>query len=76
MNAVPPVDPAAARESAFLYRDAIREHGELLESLAISLREATFRGDDFLTIYYVKQARLVVINALEAAKALQRLAPK
>ena len=67
-------NPAAVREAMqWGYRDALREHGELLESLGISLREAAYRGDDALAKAHVMQARLVVIDAVAAVKALARL---
>lgn len=67
-------NPAAVREALqWGYRDALREHGELLESLGISLREAAYRGDDVTSRAHVMQARLVVIDAVSVAKALERL---
>ena len=67
-------NPAAVREALqWGYRDALREHGELLESLGISLREAAYRGDDVTARAHVMQARLVVIDAVSVAKALERL---
>lgn len=66
-----PLLSAAAREALqWGCRDALREHGELIESLGISIREAAFRGDDALTKMHVAQARLVVIDALDAIKKL------
>ena len=67
-------DPAAVREALqWGYRDALREHGELLESLGVSLREAAFRGSDSMAKTYVTQARLVVIDALAVVKGLEKV---
>jgi hypothetical protein len=69
-----PPNLAAVREALqWGYRDALREHGELLESLGISLREAAFRGDDVTAKAHVAQARLVVLAAIDAAKDLERV---
>ena len=67
-------DPSAVREALqWGYRDALREHGELLESLGVSLREAAYRGDDVTARAHVAQARLVVIDAVAVVKGLGRL---
>jgi hypothetical protein len=67
-------DPAAIREALqWGYRDALREHGELLESLGISLREAAFRGDDVTAKAHVMQSRAVILQAIEAVKGLSRV---
>jgi hypothetical protein len=54
-------------------RDALREQGELLESLGVSLREAAYRGDDITAKAQVAQARLVVIDAVSVVKELERV---
>lgn len=67
-------NPAAVREALqWGYRDALREHGELLESLGVSLREATYRGDDVTARVHVAQARLVVIAAVGVVKDLEKV---
>ena len=65
---------AAVREALqWGYRDALREHGELLESLGVSLREAAYRGDDVTARAHVLQARLVVIDAVGVVKDLEKV---
>lgn len=67
-------NPASVREALqWGYRDALREHGELLESLGVSLREATYRGDDLTARVHVVQARLVVIAAIDVVKDLEKV---
>ena len=67
-------NPAAVREALqWGYRDALREHGELLESLGVSLREAAYRGSDAMAKVYAAQARLVVIDAIGAVKELEKV---
>ena len=67
-------NPAAVREALqWGYRDALREHGELLESLGVSLREAAYRGDDVTARAHVLQARLVVIDAVGVVKDLEKV---
>jgi hypothetical protein len=69
-----PSNPAAVREALqWGYRDALREHGELLESLGVSLREAAWRGDDVTLRAHVVQARLVILEALDAVRKLERV---
>lgn len=69
-----PSNPAAVREALqWGYRDALQEYAGLLESFAISLREAAFRGSDAAAKTHVMQARLVVIEAVGAVKELERL---
>ena len=64
-------NPAVLREALqWGYRDALREHGELLESLGVSLREAAYRGDDVTARAHVMQARLVVIDAVAAVSGV------
>jgi hypothetical protein len=66
--------PSIARSSVG-YRDALREYGELLESLGVSIREAAFRGQDGLLRRHMEDARRVlreagaVLKDLEAAGA-------
>ena len=65
---------AAVREALqWGYRDALREHGELLESLGVSLREAAYRGDDVTARAHVLQARLVVIDAVGVVRDLEKV---
>lgn len=65
---------AAVREALqWGYRDALREHGELLESLGVSLREAAYRGSDAIAKAHVAQARLVVIASIGVVKELEKV---
>jgi hypothetical protein len=65
---------AAVREALqWGYRDALREHGELLESLGVSLREAAYRGDDVTAKTHVAQARLVVVASISVVKDLEKV---
>lgn len=67
-------NPAAVREALqWGYRDALREHGELLESLGVSLREAAYRGDDVTAKAHVAQARLVVVASIGVVKDLEKV---
>ena len=65
---------AAVREALqWGYRDALGEHGELLASLGVSLAEAAWRGDDVTLRAHVVQVRLVILEALDAVKKLERV---
>ena len=67
-------NPAAVREALkWGYRDALREHGELLESLGVSLREAAYRGSDAIAKVHVAQARLVVVASISVVKELEKV---
>ena len=70
--------PNASKKQAlnarrWLLRNAISEHGALLESLGIGIGEATWRGDDRTVATHVKQARLVVIAAIQTVNDLAAL---
>ena len=67
---------AAARREAdmFTLRDAIREHGELLESFAISMQQSAWRGHNVETAIHVKNAWRVMNAARAAVKELEALA--
>ena len=69
-----PSSPTAVREAdMWLLRDALSKYGDLLASLGVSLSEAAWRGHNSAVDVHVKQARLVVIDALDAAKKLAAL---
>jgi hypothetical protein len=53
------------------YRDALREHGELLESLGVSIHEAAFRGQDGLIRRHMEDARRVLREAGDVLKDLE-----
>ena len=55
------------------YRDALQEHGDLLASLGVSLREAAYQGRDALAGAHLREARLVVIEAIRTFKELESL---
>jgi hypothetical protein len=75
-TAAPSLAPSIARSSVG-YRDDLREYGELLESLGVSIREAAFRGQDGLVRRHMEDARRVlreagaVLKGLEAAGAIR-----
>jgi hypothetical protein len=53
------------------YYDAVGERGELLESLAISLREAAFRGQDGLIRRHMEDGRRLLREAGAVLKDLE-----
>ena len=55
------------------YRDALQEHGDLLVSLGLSLREACYQGRDTLAGAHLREARLVVIEALKTYRQLEAI---
>jgi hypothetical protein len=71
MNPPPSTEAREALKSG--YRDALRELGKLLSSLGLSAKEAAWRGSDTVAILHVREARLVIVEALAAAKHLERL---
>jgi hypothetical protein len=56
-----------------LLRCAIKEHGVLLESLGVSIAEACFRGHDTVAVVHIRQARLVLLDAIKTANDLQAI---
>jgi len=68
--------PDSARVQAalqWLYRDALQEHGDLLASMGVSLREAAYQGRDALAGAHLREARLVVIEAIKTYRELESL---
>jgi hypothetical protein len=55
------------------YRDALQEHGDLLASIGLSLRESAYQGPDALAGAHLREARVVVIEATPAFKELEEL---
>jgi hypothetical protein len=55
------------------YREALQEHGDLLASLGVSLREAAYQGRDVLAGAHIREARLVVIEAVRVFRQLESL---
>lgn len=53
------------------YRDALQQHADLLASLGVSLREAAYQGRDALAGAHLREARLVVIEAIRMFKELE-----
>ena len=79
MSATEAHDPAPARAweaRRWLLHDALQDYGDLLASLGTSLREAAFRGSDAAILIHIKQARLVLIEAISAAKELDQISPE
>jgi hypothetical protein len=69
-----PSCPAAVREARmWLLRDAMQEYSGLLESLAVSMGQAAWRGHNIETCVHARQARLVIIKAMEVVKELEAL---
>lgn len=69
-----PRDPKAVNSAlCWLLRDALGEHGNLIESLGRSISEAAYQGSDPVLAVHVRQTRLVVIDAIAAIKKLQAL---
>lgn len=74
MNAALPPPSAETRVALkWGYRDALVECGDAIASLGISIAEAASRGSDNIIALHVRQARLVVIEALAAVKDLEAL---
>jgi hypothetical protein len=66
--------PAAVRESEmWLQRQYLAECAARLESLAVSIGEACFRGSNAVAIVHTSQSRLAVISMLEVARTLESL---
>jgi hypothetical protein len=65
----PSHDARAALQWGF--RDALQEQGDLLASLALSLREAAFQGRDALAGAHLREARLIVIEAIKTFRELE-----
>jgi len=55
------------------YRDALQQHGDLLASLGVSLREAAYQGRDALAAAHLREARLVVIEAIKTYRELEAI---
>ena len=54
-------------------REALQPHGDLLASLGLSLREAAYQGRDALAGAHLREARLVLIEAIRVFKELEEL---
>jgi hypothetical protein len=57
-------------EANWLRRDFIGERASILESLAVSLREACFRGSDIEAGVHLRQIRAVVVSAISEFKEI------
>jgi|BarGraIncu00222A_1022003.scaffolds.fasta_scaffold43945_2 hypothetical protein len=69
-----PRDPTAvSRSHRALLRDALRQHGDLLESLGVSIAEAAWRESDGVLKLHIQQVRLVVIDAIAVEKELSAI---
>jgi hypothetical protein len=67
-------DPVAAiRVQQWAHRDALREFGEMMQSLGVSISEASYRGSDVIVRHHVYEARLTVMAAIQSVKALAEL---
>lgn len=53
--------------------DALYTIGEQIQSCGISITEAAFRGNEQLAGYHVKEARLMILSAIEAVKGLGKI---
>lgn len=57
-------------EANWLRRDFIGESASILESLAVSLREASFRGSDIEAGVHLRQIRAVVVATISTFKEI------
>jgi hypothetical protein len=71
LDARPSCDARAAPQWG--YRDALQAYGDLLASLGMSLREAAYQGREALAAAHLREARLVVIEAIRTFKELEEL---
>ena len=67
----PLVSQSVAEDLAWLKRDAIIQCAEILESLAISLREAAWRGSDVTIETTLLQQRETLIEAIQIHKGVE-----
>lgn len=83
-NAVPIVRSRAeiiaqmeARKEANRQREghfeALYMLGEQIQSCGVSITEAAFRGNEQIAGYHVKEARLMILAAIDAVKGLGRV---
>ena len=70
---LPTPSEEARRALRWGYRDALGECGEAIISLGVSISEAACRGTDSLIALHVRQARLVLLEAIDAIKHLDAL---
>ena len=68
--------PSAHSAVQWLYRDALIGYAELLGSLAASLGEAAWRGQDRLARAHVGDMRLVLLEAIATTKQLENINTK
>jgi len=62
--------PAIRETRQWLLRESLREYGDLLTSLGISIAEACYRGHDVTAAVHVTQAQLVLTEANAVVKEL------
>lgn len=63
----------AAKRQREGHFEALYMLGEQIQSCGVSITEAAFRGNDQLVGYHVKEARLMILSAIEAVKGLGRV---
>lgn len=64
---------AALQAERWLLRDALQEHGDLIISCGLSLREAAYQGNDQLIRLHWRNARAVLLEAHDVLKQLEAL---
>jgi hypothetical protein len=62
---------APADQAKWQARDTLREQGDLLASLGISIGEAAWRGDDMMVGKHVKEAQTILLDAIATLKKLE-----
>ena len=55
------------------YREALQEYGDLLASLGVSLREASYQGRDALAGAHLREVRHVLIEAIKTHRELEAI---
>jgi hypothetical protein len=68
-----PPSPQARAALQWGYRDALQECGDLLASLGLSIRESAYQGRDALAGAHLREARLVLIEAIRVFRELESL---
>jgi hypothetical protein len=72
MSAVQTPAPHTRRlDATWLQREFLCELSATMASLAVSLGEAAWRGDDLQSLVLTRQLRAVLIEALKLAKELR-----
>lgn len=61
---------AAFKAALWHHRDGLRELGDLLQSIGVSISQAAYRGNDAALKHHIDEARLTVKAAIDAVNTL------